>query len=118
MQAGAGGVQCVEGGRGIQCKVQGKNSESFGFLPKIFPFFNIIKAWDHQVHIPIEHSVCRLVRIGTPAPTPSLARECAPPPPQLKGEATHSPAVDGVGGPNSDDWRKSLGLCLPCAWDI
>ncbi len=24
----------------------------------------------------------------------------------------HSPAGEGVGGPNSDDWRESLALCL------
>ena len=40
------------------------------------------------------HSVCPLVGIGTP-PTPV---------PQAS--------------PNSDDWRKSLAVCLLCGWDI
>ncbi len=43
--------------------------------------------------------------------TPSPAGECVPPPPRTKGGGTHSPAVEGVGSPNSDD-RKSLALCL------
>ncbi len=28
--------------------------------------------------------------------------------PELKGEGTNSPGGEGVGVPNSDDWRKSL----------
>jgi hypothetical protein len=47
------------------------------------------------------HSVCPLVRNGTP--TLSSASECAPPEP--KG---------GGGGPNSEDWRKGLALFLRC----
>jgi hypothetical protein len=30
-----------------------------------------------------------------------------------KGEEQHSPAVKGVGGPNSNDWTESLALCVP-----
>ncbi len=46
------------------------------------------------------------------SPNPSLDSECAPP---LSfrtggGEVAHSPA--GEGSPNSDDWRKSIELCL------
>ncbi len=44
-------------------------------------------------------------------PTPSPVSECVPP--ELKG-GTHSPVVRGWGRPNSDDWRKSLALCLLC----
>jgi hypothetical protein len=47
------------------------------------------------------------------SPTPSLASESAPPP-GTKGWGAHSPAGKGLGSPNSDDWRKSLALCLPC----
>ncbi len=44
-------------------------------------------------------------------PPPPLASKCFPPP-GTKGE-THSPAGGDVGGgPNSDDWRKSLAFCL------
>ncbi len=67
----------------------------------------------YKVHIYKEyHSVCPLVGIGT-LPPPSHASECAPPP-QAKGGRAHSPAGEGWGSPNSDDWRKSLALCLLC----
>ncbi len=50
------------------------------------------------------------------APTaPSPASECVPPlGPKLGGEQ-HSLAGEGVGGPNSDDWRESLALRILCA---
>jgi hypothetical protein len=51
------------------------------------------------------HSVCPLVRIGTPSP----ADECIPPEPK-RGGGTHSSGREGVGGPNLDDGRKSLVL--------
>ncbi len=49
--------------------------------------------------------------------TPSPASECVPPEESRGGEA-HSPAGErvGEGGPNPDDWRKSLALCLICAF--
>ncbi len=45
-------------------------------------------------------------------PTPSAPRPLAsvPPPPGTKGRGVG----EGVGCPNSDDWRKSLALCLLC----
>jgi hypothetical protein len=42
---------------------------------------------------------------------PSLASECAPPPKTGGGEHTHL-RVRGWGSLNSDDWGKSLALCL------
>jgi hypothetical protein len=55
----------------------------------------------HKVHKYLEyHSVCPLVRIGTHP----LFSKCVSLPPESKG-GTHSPAGEGVGGPNSDDWR-------------
>ncbi len=66
---------------------------------------------NQKVHIHLEfHSVCPLVGIGTP--NPSHTSECVPPEP--KGGGAHSPAGEGWGGPNSEDWRKSLALCLLC----
>ncbi len=54
------------------------------------------KCWTHKVHLYLEyHSVCSLVRMGLPHP---LSRK----------------RVRWWGGPNSDDWRKSLVLCLLC----
>jgi hypothetical protein len=43
------------------------------------------------------------------SPTPSSAGDCDPPP---QGEG-----VREWGSPNSDDWRKSLALCLLCGLD-
>ncbi len=43
------------------------------------------------------------------SPNPSLASECAPPPKTWGG---HTRLGGGGRGPNSDDWRKSLALCL------
>ncbi len=50
------------------------------------------------------------------ASNPSLASECAPPrpPPRTDGEGETRLRVRGWGSPNSDDWRKSLALCLLC----
>jgi hypothetical protein len=47
-----------------------------------------------------------VVGIGTP-----------PPPPPAPGGGAHSQMGEGV-GPNSDDWRKSLELCLFCGWNV
>jgi hypothetical protein len=47
------------------------------------------------------------------SPTSSLASECAPPP-GTKGGGAYSHAGEGLGSHNSDDWRKSLALCLLC----
>jgi hypothetical protein len=44
------------------------------------------------------------------APNPSLACECAPP--SRTGRGHTRLRVRGWGSPNSDDWRKSLALCL------
>jgi hypothetical protein len=58
----------------------------------------VLSGQNRKVHIYLEcHSVCPLVKIGTPHTF-----------------WKHSPAVEVVGGPNSDDWRKRLGLCLLC----
>jgi hypothetical protein len=55
------------------------------------------------------HSVCPLVRIGTP-PTPSPPSKCVPPKP--KG-GTDSPAGEGWGG-SQFGRLESLALCLLC----
>ena len=49
-------------------------------------------------------------------PPPPLPQASVYPPPPRNQRGGHSPAGDGRGGggPNSDDWRKSLALCLPC----
>jgi len=74
-----------------------------------YPMLLEARYYMQKVHIYLEyHSISALVRIGTPTPSP--ASECVPPP----RVGTHSSAGECVGGPNSDDWRKSLLLCLPC----
>ncbi len=61
-----------------------------------------------HMYIPrVPHSVSSLVRIGTP-PAPLPQASLSPPRNQ------HLPAVEGVGGPNPDDLRKSLAFCLLC----
>jgi hypothetical protein len=56
------------------------------------------------------HSVCSFFRIGTPHPL-SRKRVCSPLPRSQRGGG-HTRLR--VRGPNSDDWRKSQALCLPC----
>ncbi len=48
------------------------------------------------------------------SPTTSLASEFAPPPGTKGGGGGTRQRVRDLGSPNSDDWRKSLALCLPC----
>jgi hypothetical protein len=49
-------------------------------------------------------------------PRPLSHKECAPPPPEpMEGGHTRL-RVRGWGSPNSDDWRKSLALCILCVW--
>ncbi len=59
------------------------------------------------------HSVCPLVGIGT-LPTP-LSPASVPLPPRKGGHTRLR--VRGWESPNSDDWRKSLALCLLCGYD-
>ncbi len=49
------------------------------------------------------------------SPNPTPASECALPP-GPKGGAHTRLRVRGWGSPNSNDWRKSLALCLLCDW--
>jgi hypothetical protein len=66
---------------------------------------------DHKVHIYLEYQVSVLSsELGHPTPSP--ASEYVPPGTK---ERTHSPAGDGVGGPNSDDWKKPSTLSTLCA---
>ncbi len=48
------------------------------------------------------------------SPNPTLASECAPPTRTGGGEGQTRLRVRGWGSPNSNDWRKSLALCLLC----
>ncbi len=48
------------------------------------------------------------------SPTPSLASECAPSLGTKGGGGQTRLRVRGLGSPNSDDWIKSLVLCLLC----
>ncbi len=58
-------------------------------------------------------TVCPLVGIGTLPPP--LSPASVPLPPELKGGRHTRLRVRGWGSPNSEDWRKSLSLCLLCA---
>jgi hypothetical protein len=72
--------------------------------------------YDHKVRIYKEyHSVCPRVEIGILPLSPASV----PLPPEPGGGGhTHSLRVRGWGSPNSDDWIKSLALCLVCGYDL
>ncbi len=74
-------------------------------------------SFKHKVRIYKEyHSVWPLVGIGT-LPSSSLTSECAPPPNRGGGGGGHTRLrLRGCGSPHSDDWRKSLALCLLCGF--
>ncbi len=58
---------------------------------------------------------CMSPRRNCDSPIPSLASECAPPPPPPNQRGGHTrPRVRGWRSPKSDDWKKSLALCLLC----
>ncbi len=50
--------------------------------------------------------------------TPSLASECAAPPPGTKGGGAHSPAGERLGESQFRRLEKSLALCLLCAFQM
>ncbi len=52
--------------------------------------------------------------LGTPRPPPTLPQASVSPSPGTKERAQTHFRGEGVEGPNSDDWRKSLALCLLC----
>ncbi len=63
------------------------------------------------IHLYLEYpSVGPLVGLGPPTSSPP--NECVPPPPNQRGGWQPRLRVRGWDSPNSDDWRKSLGLCV------
>jgi hypothetical protein len=75
----------------------------------------MFNALCHKVHLFLEYLECLSPRPNCDPSNPTSASECVLPP-EPKEEGTHSPAGEGVGeGSNSDDWIKSLALCLLCA---
>ncbi len=73
----------------------------------------ILSSIRHKVLIYTEHhSVCPFVGIGTPPTT--LPQASVPSPPPKGGGGNTRLWLWGWGSPNSDDWRKSLALCLLC----
>jgi hypothetical protein len=58
----------------------------------------------HRVY----QSVCPIVGTGSPSPLPRNRVRLSP---WIERGEQHSPAGDGVGRPNSDDWIGSLVLC-------
>jgi hypothetical protein len=88
-------------------EVKGKKSSSLYFSSETVCRCIGYNRW-HKVHIYLEyHNVCPLVGIGTP-PVPSLPSGCARQAPG-GGGGVH---LRVWGSSNSDDWRKSLALCL------
>ncbi len=61
---------------------------------------------------------CMSPRRNWDSPTPLCRKRECPPPPEPKGVGDHTRLrARGRGSPNSDDWRKSLALCLLCDCD-
>jgi hypothetical protein len=65
---------------------------TFSHMPKPTKY---IFTWSTTVYVPSSEL--------EPPPTPSPASDCVAPP-GTKGRGTHSPAGEGVGYPDSDDW--------------
>ncbi len=59
---------------------------------------------------------CMSPRRNWDSPNSSPASECAPPLPDQRVGGRTRLRLRGWGSPNSDDWRKSLALCLLCGW--
>jgi hypothetical protein len=57
---------------------------------------------------------CISPRRNWDSPNPSSASECALPPGPKGGTRHTRLRLNGWGSPNSNDWRKSLALCLLC----
>ncbi len=82
------------------------------YLPEAQKYFCVLLYCNaqstHTVYLEY-HSVCPLVRMGPSLPPPPpqypLPQASVSLPPEPKRD-THSPAGEGVGGPNSDDCRK------------
>jgi hypothetical protein len=97
----------LESGRNIKETVEKENKRNV--VIKYLKTNQLGRRW---IMIFLEYqSVCPLVQIGSAHPL-SSKRERPPPPPRNQREGQRSPAGKGIGGPNSDDWRRSLALCL------
>jgi hypothetical protein len=87
------------------------------FLSLIVLHFSTVTNWDFFLSYESQstcleyHSVCPLVGTGTPPP-PLL--QASVPPRNQRGRVHTRQRVRGWGSPNSDDWSKSLALCLLC----
>jgi hypothetical protein len=84
-----------------------------GFFPVPRSSTYISERRVHKLLIYIRAPQCMSPRRNWDSPNRSPASECALPP-RTKGWGAHSPAAKGVGSLSSDDWRKSLAICLLC----
>jgi hypothetical protein len=77
------------------------------------PKYNQCDLWlTLYTYIPRVPQCLSLVGIGTPPPSLSCKRVCTP---MKQKEEEHTRLrVKGWGSLSSDDWRKSLALCLHC----
>ncbi len=79
----------------------------------------VVDCFDQKVRIYKEyHSACPLVGIGTlPTPISPASVPLSQKPRGGRGGARHTRLRARSVSPNSDDWRKSLALCLLCGFD-
>ncbi len=71
-------------------------------------------GWERRgIRVYIEYqTVCPIVGIGSL----SLVSECASIWTQREGKQHSLVSEEVEGGPNLDDWKESLALCLFCGW--
>ncbi len=90
-----------------------RHSLRFQIIQMMISSFTETVEWNKTFYSTSKYE-CMSPRWNWDSPTPSLASECAPPPGTKRGGGHTRLRVRGWGSPNSDDWRKSLVLCLLC----
>ncbi len=95
-------------------------SQKFTEIPRFYIFWNDIIYLDLLRNLLcLRHKVQRVPQCMSPRrnwvlPPPPLPQASVPLTPEAKGGGHTCLPVRGWGSPNSDDWRKSLALCLLC----
>jgi hypothetical protein len=84
------------------------------FLPSPLPRAFLV-SFKNKVHLYKEYHMQRMSpRWNWDSLPPPLSPASVPLPPEPKGPGQTRLRVRGWGSPNSNDWRKSLALCLLC----
>jgi hypothetical protein len=82
-------------------------------LRSLLSWLHVLDPSAHKVRITyIIKSTTVYVPLSELGLSQPLSRQRVCPSPQNRGGGAHSPAGEGLGKSNSDDWRKNLALCL------